>query len=72
MSITFKTTLLSASGTSNTYQAEAIDENNTILLSWIVCANQNDDVNTIAQEGYNISLNPYKAEGNQPEPAETT
>ena len=72
MSITFKTTLLSVSGTSNTYQAEAIDENNTILLSWIVCANQNDDVNTIAQEGYNISLNPYKAEGNQPEPAETT
>jgi len=72
MSITFKTTLLSTSGTSNTYQAEAIDENNTILLSWIVCANQNDDVNAIAQEGYNISLNPYKAEGNQPEPAETT
>jgi hypothetical protein len=60
MSITFKTTLLSSSGTSNIYQAEAIDENNNILLSWIVCANQNDDVNAIAQEGYNISLNPYK------------
>ena len=63
MSITFKTTLLSSSGTSNIYQAEAIDENNNILLSWIVCANQNDDVNAIAQEGYSISLNPYKVEG---------
>ena len=63
MSITFKTTLLSASGTSNIYQAEALDENNNILLSWIVCANKNDDVNSIAQEGYNISLNPYKVEG---------
>jgi len=71
MSITFKTTLLSVYGISNTYQAEVIDENNNILLSWIICANQNDDVNTIAQEGYNISLNPYKAEGNQPEPAES-
>jgi hypothetical protein len=56
MSVTFKTTKLESN--SSLYQAEAIDENGKVIMTWQIACNESDDPNVIASEGYAHSIAP--------------
>jgi len=55
MTIIFNATKL-PSITSSLYQVEAIDETGAVLMNWQVVINEGDDIQVIANEGYQQAI----------------
>lgn len=67
MAITFKTTRLENTG-SPLYQAEAIDENGNILMTWQVAVNEGDNLEEVVAEGYAHAIAPPVYVNQEPAP----
>jgi hypothetical protein len=57
MTITFKFEMVESSA-SPLYKTDAIDENGKVVMSWHICANENDDLEEIALAAYASSIAP--------------
>jgi hypothetical protein len=57
MTVIFKTTKLESIG-SPMYQAQAIDAEGKVLMTWTIACNESDDPNAIAAEGYAHAVAP--------------